>query len=280
MLENASGDRHLTDDVYGCMAVWAFWPAAKLGKPWHDHPILGSGRLLAPPERSWIVHGSHHILSIFSDASGLIIRLVVWTLSPFCGHILILLIMSLFSLILIIILSYSHPPTVKCSPGLVLDLFFLGSHQNGVYDMIGGWNRSHCLFFFYTQQDVYAILAIAYHNVPGPSGGMCVQRDCDTEGGGSFWPTLKYYSIKYYYYNILQCLWQNIGYHKPNGLVIWCRNPRNPSLWLGSNVVVHIFNVFIVHACGKPNHTQRNFSLGCKIFLRPSILVITPILVR
>ena len=148
MLENASGDRHLTDDVYGCMAVWAFWPAAKLGKPWHDHPILGSGRLLAPPERSWIVHGSHHILSIFSDASGLIIRLVVWTLSPFCGHILILLIMSLFSLILIIILSYSHPPTVKCSPGLVLDLFFLGSHQNGVYDMIGGWNRSHCLFFF------------------------------------------------------------------------------------------------------------------------------------
>lgn len=79
---------------------------------------------------------------------------------------------------------------------------------------------------------------------------------------------------------LLQWLWQNIGYHKPNGLVIWCRNPRNPCLWLGSNVVVHISNVFIVHACGKPNHTQWNFSLGCKIFLRPSILVITPILVR
>ena len=160
-------------------------------------------------------------------------------------------------------------------------------------------------WFFYTQQDVYAILAIAYHNVPGPSGGTCVQRDCDTEGGGPFWPTLKYGDVSkpillylgdehpftsYLGFTrvprfwlipiLLQWLWQNIGYHKPNGLVIWSRNPRNPSLWLGSNVVVHTSNVFIVHACGKPNHTQWNFSLGCNIFLRPSILVITPILVR
>ena len=91
-----------------------------------------------------------------------------------------------YVLILIIILSYSHPPTVKCSPGLVLDLFFLGSHQNGIYDMIGGWNRSHCLFSFTHSRMSMPFSPLRITTSLAPSGGMCVQRDCDTEGGGPF----------------------------------------------------------------------------------------------
>lgn len=166
--------------VYGSLGVLA---CSKVGKALAWSSNSGVRLLLGTPRKvlnsAWI---ALHFINIFRclwvdyTLGCMDFVTILWAYPDFVDYVLIL----------IIVLSYSHPRTVKCSPGLVLDLFFLGSHQNGVYDMIGGWNRSHCLFFFYTQQDVYAILAIAYHNVPGPSGGTCVQRDCDTEGGGPF----------------------------------------------------------------------------------------------
>ena len=69
---------------------------------------------------------------------------ILWAYSDFVDYVLIL----------IIILSYSHPPTVKCSPGLVLDLFFLGSHQKGVYDISYDWGwgmESFSLLVFFTR---------------------------------------------------------------------------------------------------------------------------------